>query len=184
MPSLKGYTPIFASILGMSAAALYERQRALVREGLLNANEGRGPGSGVRATAPGIALLILSVLASDRLTESVERTRILAESELAGIPDNFEYAGLKTLLDFITYILTQKAASIRVSQITVSRTSDFAEITYSDDNGNTQFVEFRGPAWQEPAISISASMNRTPLQKLAEHVQAIMAEKSDEAEDV
>src|SRR5665213_457167 len=76
--SLKGYTPGLGRLLGVSAAALYERQRALVRGGLLEIEGGRGPGSGVRVTARALALLIISVLATDSLAETASRTRKVA----------------------------------------------------------------------------------------------------------
>ena len=63
--SLKGLIPRLAHELGMTPDALYERQRALVRAGLLKGVEGKGPGSGVRATPYATALLLIAVLAAD-----------------------------------------------------------------------------------------------------------------------
>jgi hypothetical protein len=69
MASLKAFLDGVAPILGLTPAALYERQRALVRLGVLTAIEGRGRGSGVPFTADNFAAVLISVLATDNLTE-------------------------------------------------------------------------------------------------------------------
>jgi len=57
----------------MSPAALYERQRVLVRLGVLTERKGRGPGSGVKLTAESLAALLTSVLITDNLSEVDDR---------------------------------------------------------------------------------------------------------------
>src|SRR5437764_9886177 len=80
--SLKGYVPALARHLGMSAHALYERQRALMRAGELELIEGHGPGSGVPVDAHGIALLLIAVLATDSLSATEHRVREIANSRV------------------------------------------------------------------------------------------------------
>jgi hypothetical protein len=65
--------PVIASILGMPTEALYERQRTLVRLGLLESKEGRGPGSGVRLSAESVGVLIASILVADHPSELNEK---------------------------------------------------------------------------------------------------------------
>jgi len=48
--SLKSFLPVLSRILAEPADALYKRQLALVREGLMESVPGHGRGSGVRAT--------------------------------------------------------------------------------------------------------------------------------------
>jgi hypothetical protein len=67
--SLKSLIPDLAPTFNMTPAALYERQRALVRAGWLTGKEGKGPGSGVQATPRSVSLLLISVLATDSLSE-------------------------------------------------------------------------------------------------------------------
>src|SRR5277367_5374558 len=67
--SLKSGVPEFARILNETSDALYERQRALDREGLLESTPGKGPGSGVRATPESIAMLTIGMLASVSLVD-------------------------------------------------------------------------------------------------------------------
>jgi len=76
--SLKGFTPTLGKAVGMSAAAVYERQRALVRGGLLQVESGKASGSGVRLTEESLALLLVALLATDNLSQTEECTRTFA----------------------------------------------------------------------------------------------------------
>lgn len=76
--SLKGLIPHLAKSLGLTPAAIYERQRALVRVGLLEPRPGRGPGSGVPADAQSVAILFTSLLALGGLSEVEAKTKGLA----------------------------------------------------------------------------------------------------------
>jgi len=76
--SLKSAIPQLARELGMTPAALYERQRGLVRAGLLQQRPGRGPGSGVPASAKSVAMLLISLLATGSLSEVEEQTKVIA----------------------------------------------------------------------------------------------------------
>jgi hypothetical protein len=69
MTSLKSFLQGVAPILGVSLATLYERQRALVRLGVLPPSTGAGPGSGVPFTAENFAAILISLLASDSLSD-------------------------------------------------------------------------------------------------------------------
>ena len=65
MAGLKSFLYGVAPILGVSPAALYERQRALVNIGVLKTTAGRGPGSGVPFTAENFAAIVISLLAAE-----------------------------------------------------------------------------------------------------------------------
>ena len=96
MASLKSFLYGVAPLLGMTGAALYERQRALVDLGVLEAVPGRGPGSGVPLTPENIAAVIISVLAAENLAEVDDRVVgiINAVPELAiEIPENPMWSG-------------------------------------------------------------------------------------------
>ena len=75
--SLKSLIRDVSAFTGMSEAAVYERQRALVRAGLLKTKRGRGPGSGVRGTPKLVALSLISLLATGNLSDAGISTRIL-----------------------------------------------------------------------------------------------------------
>src|SRR4051812_46787232 len=80
MSSLKSFLYVIADSVGQSPAALYERQRVLVRHGLLPVREGRGPGSGVPLTAETLATFLIGLLVSDGLTNLAEHTANLCSA--------------------------------------------------------------------------------------------------------
>jgi hypothetical protein len=132
MPSLKSLIPSLAAALQLSPAALYERQRALVRAGLLQIKPGRGPGSGVPATASSVAMLLISVIATTSLSEVGEQTRIVANLKSADGP--CPLTGEKTFAAALTAIL--KSADMRgVRWIDIERhgTHVRASIVYGKD---------------------------------------------------
>jgi hypothetical protein len=67
MIGLKTYLSTLSPLLGQSEEMLYERQRALVRQGLLESIGGRGPGSGVRADEKSLSIFLISLLTHDLL---------------------------------------------------------------------------------------------------------------------
>lgn len=163
----------------MTPAALYERQRALVREGLLAAEAGRGPGSGVRATAPAVALLVLSVLATDRLSES-DRVRAIASAK--PLPDErCPFTHCKSFLDAFATLLATTGKAAAVQEITVSWTADRAMIRYRGAHAALMCSEFAGDAAVEPGLSVAAALNHDLLQQIARDVQAMIFEKFEEA---
>jgi hypothetical protein len=69
MTSLKKYEERLAVLMSTTHAALYERQRRLLRLGLLKAPDKTGPGGGIRATPETVAALLLSILVTDSWSE-------------------------------------------------------------------------------------------------------------------
>lgn len=67
----------------------------------------RGPGSGVRATAPHVALLLISVLATESLSQSEERARAIAEMRPRGFgdPPARPYTGEKSFVEAFAAVL-------------------------------------------------------------------------------
>jgi hypothetical protein len=84
MISLKAFGPVLAEALGTTPAAIYERQRALVRLGLLPAPVGRGRGNGLPASAGAVAMIIIAMMVTDNLSETDDRVRSVAEAEYLG----------------------------------------------------------------------------------------------------
>lgn len=171
--SLKGYIPALGRLLGLSPAALYERQRALVREGHLGAEAGRGPGSGVRATAPSVALVVLSVLATDRLSETDPRVRALTAARPSK-GGRCSYTRRESFLSAFETILAATGMAAGVIDITVSRTADRALIRYYDNHDQIRTSEFVGLNGLEPGISVTATLDHNLLQQIAQDVQAII----------
>ena len=170
--SLKGYTPTLAGLLSTTPAALYERQRALVRAGLLDAGDGRGPGSGVRATAPSTALLLLSVLATEHLSETERRVSALAMMRPAR-STRCPFTEMTTFVDAFAVLLSQLAKAALVSEVKVSRTADRAQILFRDleDNRKPKISEFVGANSKEPAIAVVATLGAQVLLRIAKDVR-------------
>jgi hypothetical protein len=81
MISLKAFAPVLAEALGTTPAAIYERQRALVRQGLLPAPVGRGRGHGLPASATTVAIIIIAMMVTDNLSDTDDRVRMVAEAQ-------------------------------------------------------------------------------------------------------
>jgi hypothetical protein len=84
MTGLKSFLYGVAPILGVSPAALYERQRALVTIGVLKTTAGRGPGSGVPFSAENFAAIVISLLAAESLSKVDSFVADLCEARPAG----------------------------------------------------------------------------------------------------
>jgi hypothetical protein len=182
MTSLKGYIPALARLLGMTPAALYERQRALVRAGLLDQSEGRGPGSGVRVTAASVALLLISVLATDNLSDS--EARVLAIGQAHPIRrKRCPYTGMLNLFNALAAILMGTGKAAGVIEISVSRTADRASFKYRDDFGEVKLSEFSGAHRDEPGIKVLATLSHDLLQTIAKDVHDMVLEAFDSADD-
>jgi hypothetical protein len=130
MIGLKTYLPKLSELLGVSPEMLYERQRALVRYGygLLPAEPGRGPGSGVRADAHSLSVFFMSLLAHDELT-LVGVT--MACCALRSIQRQCPLTRHKLFHQALTEILSRQDLAERVAAVTVNRNSQIGVIEYS-----------------------------------------------------
>jgi hypothetical protein len=132
MIGLKLFLPLLSPHLRRSPAALYERQRALVRLGIIAAEKGRGPGSGVRATPQNVAAVILSVLVTDNLSDIDGRVGMFSDLERT----RREHSGIETAKNFgdaLVQILSDFKLAETVNEITVWRegVGAFAEIRFT-----------------------------------------------------
>jgi hypothetical protein len=167
--SLKGFINYLARELDMTEAALYERQRALVRAGLLKGAEGRGPGSGVRATPYSVALLLIAVLASDSLSEVAESTKQFAwlKAQAGVCPATRK----KTFVSALAAILASPRLSRDAHTITVDRggsvgPSAHIDFITKDGEHSSWFVtkQHKRPG----KLDIRASLSGFPLEKIAD----------------
>ena len=119
--SLKGLIPKLAKAVGMTPAAIYERQRALVHAGLLHPRSGRGPGSGVPADAKSVAILLISLLATGSLSEVEQQTRAIAN-----LKGRCPVTGKKTFVAALTAALNSEELLARALLATVRRSGAVA----------------------------------------------------------
>jgi hypothetical protein len=118
MIGLKTYLPQIAPMLGMSAEMAYERQRALVREGVLKPRPGRGPGSGVSADEDSLAVLLISILSHDLLTEA-RATKVYCE--LISSQNKCPITGAKTFRKALSTILANPVLPAKKILVEVMR---------------------------------------------------------------
>ena len=167
--SLKGLIPILAGELDITPAALYERQRALVRAGLIKSEGGKGPGSGVRATPHSVAMLLIAVLAADSLSEIEEGTKriawLKAESGICPVTNK------KTFATALAAILASPSLARSAHRITVHRAGTLAPGAYidfkmKDAEPTSWFVSAKHK--QPGNLHTTASLMGFPLQILAD----------------
>jgi hypothetical protein len=172
--SLKALTPGLARILGTTSHKLYEREQALMRGGLLASKAGRGPGSGVTATAPSIALLLIAALATDALGQTEIRTREVAEATPVGI-ERCPLTGMTRFMDALANLLASRARSSRVIEITVSRTAASAAIVFRIRGARERrTVEFAGSNSKEPPLRVAATLDGTAIKQIVADVVEIL----------
>jgi hypothetical protein len=139
--SLKAYAPLLAWRLGTTPAALYERQRALVHEGMLDQSTGRGPGSGVQVGPYPVALLLVAVLATDSLSETAEKVRIFAAAKGSTANGLCPLTGEQTFVEAVARVLDRGEPHWRKIQgITVRRTSGHGVIASGDNLSHTDSI--------------------------------------------
>ena len=172
--SLKWFTPGLARLLGTTAPRLYEREQALIRAGILDASPGRGPGSGVRATAPAVALLIIAMLAAETLRETESRTKEIAELTPVDA-DRCPLRGTKSFLYALTDLVSSRSRSSRTIEVKISRTAARAVIVYRDLETRERLeCEFTGPNAKEPALRVSATLDGAVIKQIAIDVSGVL----------
>src|SRR4051812_7306085 len=121
--SLKSLLPALGRIVDELPGALYERQRMLVREGLLEEVTGHGPGSGVRATPETVAVLLIGVLASESLSKASLAVRRIVSAVPAGVPTGARrrcaLTGGTTFKEALINILSEEQLLKRVTTVEV-----------------------------------------------------------------
>ncbi|PWT86823.1 MAG: hypothetical protein C5B58_00790 [Acidobacteria bacterium] len=139
--SLKAYAPLLAWRLGTTPAALYERQRALVRDGILDQSAGRGPGSGVQVGPYPVALLLVAVLATDSLSETAEKVRIFAAAKASAEDGLCPLTAEQNFVQAVARVLDRSLPHWRnIETITVRRTSGLGVIASRDSHMDSIFA--------------------------------------------
>jgi DNA-binding IscR family transcriptional regulator len=169
--SLKSLIRDVSAFTGMSEAAVYERQRALVRAGLLKTKRGRGPGSGVRGTRESVALLLISLLATGNLSDAGRSTRIFANLE--NKEDFCPLTRKRTFAEAVTAILASKDLAQSVIAINVSREIREAQIAYRDPSkgeiipSSSKFGGLAGQS-EERGLTLRASLSGYALNQMVD----------------
>ena len=165
--SLKRLITDVSTLTGMSQAAVYERQRALVRARLLKTERGRGPGSGVRGTPESMALLLISLLATGNLSDVGLSTSTFANLE--NKEDSCPLTGKRTLAEAVTALLASKELARSIITINLSQETKESEIAYRDPSkgGSILSSEFGLAGPEGPGLSMSARLSGDVVERLA-----------------
>jgi hypothetical protein len=145
MISLKAFAPILADLLALTPAAIYERQRALIRAGVLPAPVGRGRGNGLPATAETAALMLIAIMVTDNLSDTDGRVQKLAEAkvDVRARKQGCRLTKAPTFKAALTAILASEELSAAVAAIYVSRTDLHGTIHFywgrNRTSGRTRF---------------------------------------------
>jgi hypothetical protein len=163
MISLKAFAPILASTLGMTPAAIYERQRALVRANLLPVPIGRGRGNGLPATAESVALMLIAVMVTDNLSDTDGRVQKLAEAK---VQDRCRLTKAPTFRAALAAILASEKLSASITWIVVSRRDLHGSVFFlrGQTHGGSRFGQ---DAPFENNLEIDARINRLGVQTIS-----------------
>jgi hypothetical protein len=174
---LARHIPALAAVLCEKPTTLYERQRELLREGLLQALPGRGRGSGVQATPEAVAMVLCSMMASLGLSGSGPRTRAIAEAITPSSNPICKLTGTTRFVDAITRILSDETVAARVREIRVTVSHRYATIEF-DKKGSTTFVDPNRP---EPgSFGVVTNLWQPAIRALAATVKDLTASNTRE----
>jgi hypothetical protein len=117
MASLKACCENLAPLLGLSPAALYERQRALIRIGELP-EPTKGRGHGLAATAETVAVLVSAVMITDNLSDTDARVHQLGKARSR---PRCQLTGTTFFADALSAVFASREHASKVSRIRVFR---------------------------------------------------------------
>jgi hypothetical protein len=177
--SLKAYASLLAWRLGTTPAALYERQRALVRDGMLDQSEGRGPGSGVQVGPYPVALLLVAILATDSLSETAEKTRLFATAKASTADGLCPITREQTFVEAVARVLDSGQSHCqKIKSITVGRTSGHGVIAFEDKLSHTDSifaaqVPIGAKLRASTRLDVSAMLTRGLIREIASDLKKI-----------
>lgn len=164
--ALKSTFSALAPILGETPDTLYGWQRAMVREGILDAVPGRGPGSGVAASPKTMAQFLIG--ACCHASRSENAPLVTAVTMATALTGPCALTGRRNFGDALTAILEDAGLASRVFQVTISATAGGAGIVFDKDR-TTSFWE--GKRRKAPAgIQFSAMIWGPTLLAIAKEV--------------
>jgi hypothetical protein len=144
MISLKAFLPVLSKFVELSPAALYERQRALVRLDLLPKPSAPGRNSGAAMAAPNsVAIMLIAILATDNLSEMDSRIKTFAKKraiDATGKPVQCRFTGKLTLQEALAEVLSDSKVASTIS-IEVMRKAKTARLV-SSSGGEHRFSDF------------------------------------------
>jgi hypothetical protein len=167
---LKAFLPDLALTLGLNKTTLYERQRDLISGKLLEVTQGRGPGSGVRATPETVATMLIAVMGIDAVAGLAERVKAIAATRTT---KPHPYAPHREFGATLAHLLADKGRADKVTRITVSRTgAPFAAIVFLTVDPSTEEpanheVTFEDSRGEVPGLWVMTTLQGRLFQRIA-----------------
>jgi hypothetical protein len=175
MMSLKAFAPVFASLVGTTPAAIYERQRALIRTGLLPSPVGRGRGNGLPATAETAALILIAIMVTDNLSDTDDRVQNLADAkvDVRAHKKGCRLTKAPTFKTALASILASEELAAAVQSIQVSRTDLHGSIYFVRGRNRTHGRSRFGQEAPFPNnLEVSARIRGEVVQTISKALQA------------
>ena len=173
MVGLKSYLPVLAGHLNVTEDVLYERQRRLTRAGLLTGSVGRGPGSGVRVSAPVVTLMVLTMLATDDLSEADGRAEFLAASPSDS--RRCPLTGATTFKGALELVFASESIASTVLQVEVLRSTLQGEIWYQRKGRRTPSISYFGREGDQSGRQIRCCLPGPDIKAISRELAAIAA---------
>ncbi len=171
MPSLTSILPAIAPVLELTPQALYERQRALIRLGLLAAPEGRGK-VGAVASPDTVALLIVATMVTDNLSDTDDRVRRLSSAPFVdGKKDRCAFSGAIMFKEALSFVLSPTASLSRRrggafhTSVRVYRNEPAAQIMFGT-SPKFKFSEFGERDRRRDRLRVEAELPNDALQAI------------------
>lgn len=174
--ALASFIPLFADKLGVTQSSLYERQRALVRAGVMQSEGRRGPGSGVQTTAEAVAMLLISAMAGDSLSLAVDLTLVMVDAK-----STEQTCGLTKyprFVDALASLLIMEGRASKVEELRIDRTKRTAAIQYRE-KGSQKVSEFGVPPATITGVQVAASISSDTFRAIAAQVRQAVDLKAD-----
>jgi hypothetical protein len=173
MSGLKSFLHALGPVVGMNPAALYERQRALVRHGILQPIPGRGPGSGVELSAYSVATLLIACAAAPSLSDL--DGRIAQYCKAPAFDEICPLTGKKNFREALQAILEEKALMERVHFISVDHNTPDIFIEFTQRRKHMQSI-FR---WREGPSLKGIMSSSTILHEALSTISYFLSREAD-----
>jgi len=184
MIGLKAFIPELSKALNISEIALYERQRALVRAGLLDHPGGRGPGSGVRLSPEAVAMMLIAVLVTDSLSETATAAKLLAKAKRGRGPayKKFESSlgGADTFKAALINALSSDEIAKEISVVRVYR-QDLVGCFFQDGRAGDATEFFSGKKGKHTALQVMAELDVREIRGLLRPLEKALHPRAKEA---
>ena len=166
--SLKASLPVLSKPFALTSTALYGRQLALERAGLLGTRKGKGgPGSGIRLTGHSAAMMLIALLATDSVDAAAAAAVVAKLKSTAG---KCPLTGKTTFAEALAAILEDVGyyeIKIRVNR-DIPTAHFFYRLMGTDDEEQSSFAPRGKVPTKRPPVAVDVTIQSEALRQFAE----------------